>query len=172
MKSELGIKGRRVAFIAGETMLVLVTLFALVITIFTVWLKVGITPILSDSMAPDFYSGDIVISKPVEKRELNRGDVVILPLPDQSDMHYAHRITSITNDEEVVVTTKGDNNPSEDLWRSQITSDTVPVVIASIPKLGLLNQFATIHQIRIVLGFIVMSLALYAMLALIRRSHE
>jgi signal peptidase len=90
--------------------------------------------VISPSMEPSVRVGDVVVLKPVSTANLVEGQMVILPVPDEGGVMYAHRLTSVRQvDGKVVVTTKGDANPAADPWELQIESESVPLVVGQIP---------------------------------------
>lgn len=87
------------------------------LSILIIWFALGVFPVfptlvLTGSMEPYFYPGDIVIIQRVPPEELQVGDVIQFRVEDYD---VIHRIVSI---EEHEITTKGDNNSVKD-------SDTV-----------------------------------------------
>ena len=105
-----------------------------------VMLHIGFAPVLSGSMEPSFAAGDVVLTEAVDRSSLTPGDIVILPLPDGSTQHYVHRIvTAKQSSGGLLVTTRGDNNPTADNWALEITSTTAPKVVGVIPRVGFLQ---------------------------------
>lgn len=95
--------------------------------------------VVSDSMAPKFHRGDMLLVKPVPTRLLRTGDIAMLPLVDGSGGYYTHRIISMSTNgsNQVEVKTKGDANPIPDDWKLTITSSRVPIYVAQLPIAGL-----------------------------------
>lgn len=91
--------------------------------------------VISDSMAPKFHRGDILIVKPEQTRKLSVGEIAVLPLLDGSGGYYIHRIVKVAQAENgaITITTKGDANPIADRWQLDITSQKVPTYLAQIP---------------------------------------
>ena len=104
----------------------------------------GFTPLIvkSDSMAPTFYAGDMIVIKECKPSELTEGDVITFHTIINNE--YAlntHRITEIRANGEVRnYVTKGDNNEVED---THIISDgdIVGRYIGKIPGLGKVMTF-------------------------------
>lgn len=125
-------------------------------------LGIGFTPVLSQSMSPVLTTGEIVITKPMPKNQIEIGDVAILPIPNDSGQRFLHRIIEVQQmNGEVLVRTQGDSNASPDPWTLQIDSQNVPIVIASIPKLGLVSSFFQTPSLRLSLGLAIVLLSLF-----------
>jgi len=90
--------------------------------------------VLSDSMAPSYKRGDVLLVRPIPAHSLQTGDIAVLPLIKEPGNQYAHRIISVEpTGKYVQVETKGDANPVKDPWKLTITSPEVPVVVSQIP---------------------------------------
>jgi len=88
-------------------------IFIYMISIGIVWFSVGLFPvfptvILTGSMEPFMYSGDVAILKNVEVSEIEVGDVIQFWV---NDYYIVHRVIGI---DEGMYQTKGDNNNSAD----------------------------------------------------------
>lgn len=91
--------------------------------------------VLSGSMEPEFYPGDMVITKHKRKTDIKVNDIVTFK--DNDGIIITHRIIKETPEGYI---TKGDNNNVEDadiLTEENIIGE----VKFSIPKLGYLNDF-------------------------------
>ena len=91
--------------------------------------------VLSGSMEPKFYPGDVVITKHKNKTDIKINDIVTYK--DNDGVIITHRIIEETPDGYI---TKGDNNNVEDadiLTKENIIGE----VKFSIPKLGYLSDF-------------------------------
>jgi signal peptidase len=71
--------------------------------------------VLSGSMEPAYYRGDILVLELWEKRPLESGDVVVYKLGDR-DIPIVHRIIDVHDGEKggTFYLTKGDNNTVND----------------------------------------------------------
>lgn len=128
-------------------LLALVTLACVTAAVLVVVLRVGFSPVLSESMQPQFGPGDLVLTRPMDATEVAVGDVIILPIPASDGKatgeRYTHRVMAVTaKDGLPVVTTKGDNNVAVDPWTLRIDSAKVPQVVADVPHLGRLSLLA------------------------------
>lgn len=79
----------------------------------------GIFPmiILTDSMVPEFSSGDLIICKTTDADKVKEGDIICFYDPaGNGTTTVTHRVTKITTDEEgnLAWETKGDANNTED----------------------------------------------------------
>ena len=91
--------------------------------------------VLSGSMEPEFYPGDMVITKHKSKTNIKVNDIVTYR--DNDGVIITHRIIKETTEGYI---TKGDNNNVEDL--DILTEDNIiGEVKFSIPKLGYIMNF-------------------------------
>lgn len=98
--------------------------------------KISLSMVTSRSMEPLMEAGDIVVSKQIQKREIKRGDVLILPLPQNRDLKYMHRVVEVNEElSRTTIRTKGDSNPNPDKWLLEVISPEVSKVI-SVVKSG------------------------------------
>ena len=71
--------------------------------------------IMSNSMNPLYYKGDVVVIEKIDNQQLKKGDIIAFY--DDNKNLIVHRINNIENG---YITTKGDNNSSIDLKRIKI----------------------------------------------------
>jgi signal peptidase len=104
----------------------------------------GYTPlvVLSDSMAPTFNSGDLIIIKACDTSKLVEGDIITFhTIIENAYALNTHRINSITeNNGYRTYTTKGDNNAIADT-RMISDGDIVGKYVTRLPILGRLINF-------------------------------
>lgn len=147
-------------------LLAAVTLACVTAAVLVVVLRIGFSPVLSESMEPHFGPGDLVLTRPLTASEVKVGDVIILPIPGSDGKptgeRYTHRVVAVTTGKDglPVVTTKGDNNPAVDPWTLRIDSAKVPHVVADVPHLGRLSLLARGTGLRLVLLVIVAGFAM------------
>lgn len=99
--------------------------------------RIGFSPVLSPSMTPTFGPGDLVVTRPVAAAHLHVGDIAVLPVPREPGQRYVHRIIKVSwSHGQPLVQTKGDANTAPEPYQLRITSAKVPVVVASVPRLG------------------------------------
>jgi signal peptidase len=72
--------------------------------------------VLSGSMVPTFNPGDLVITKPVDAKDLKRGDIITFQPKSDDPSLITHRVISIgtTLAGKEVIVTKGDANNAQD----------------------------------------------------------
>ncbi len=112
--------------------------------------QISFTRVLSNSMAPSFHRGDVLLVKPYAKTELRQGQVVLLPNVDKDGSQYVHRLISVViAGNQVKVETKGDANRTKDPWELNINSNKVPLVFGQLPTANL--PFVELSRNQIVL---------------------
>lgn len=113
----------------------------ILLTIFTLFVA-GVLPykpvaVMSNSMVPVFSRGDIIIIKKINNQEvkkLQEGQIIEYKVPSGSSIvHRIQKINSINN--QLIFTTKGDNNVSADSEKVQ-TSQIKGIVTMVIPYIG------------------------------------
>jgi signal peptidase len=117
-----------------------------VISILIIWFVVGVFPIfptviLTGSMKPAIYPGDVVILRKVDPSEIKVGDVIQYW---RGDVFIIHRVIKIEATGEFQ--TKGDNNISPD---SNLVApgQVVGKMIGVIPKIGYINLIFRGHNL-------------------------
>ena len=167
--------GKKVLGVITDILLVLILVVAIVITVMTFTSKnsdlgignlFGYTPfsIQSDSMAPTFRSGDLIIAKEVKNvNELQVGDVITYStiLTDDSGRSVrgfnTHRIIAIEYNEDKTIrafATKGDGIDSED--NTMVTPDEVIAkqVNSGIDENGNIKEGLKISNFGLALNFL------------------
>jgi signal peptidase I len=92
--------------------------------------------IVSDSMAPQYKTGDAVVIKDMETEEIKAGEVIIFKDPRDTDSYIIHRVVAVEDTGYArFFTTKGDNNPKNDGWKIP-SGDVVGGVAMKIPGFG------------------------------------
>ena len=104
--------------------------------------------VLTDSMVPEFSSGDMVFVKVSDAKGIKTGDVITFNPSSGSDAYLTHRVTEkITNYQGTGVTcfrTKGDANNADDSFL--IDEDRViEKVQFHVPKLGVIVRFVQLR---------------------------
>lgn len=71
--------------------------------------------ILSDSMRPSMTTGDMIVVRPVDPRQIEAGDVILFHTPTDPSTTIAHRVVEIVDSGSgPAFVTKGDANKVED----------------------------------------------------------
>ncbi|MGA2512744.1 MAG: signal peptidase I [Candidatus Limnocylindrales bacterium] len=96
--------------------------------------------VLSNSMRPTFSAGDVVVTQAVAVSSLRVGDVISFYPPDRTEP-VIHRITSLKDSGAgVVITTRGDANPVDDLWLATLQGTTAYRLVGVVPFIGWLTD--------------------------------
>ena len=104
------------------------------VSVFT--LHLGIRPVLTGSMRPDYGPGAVLLTRQIPTSSLRPG-MIVLFVPPGEHAEYAHRITSVSGTADApVITTKGDANKAADPWHARITASRVNEVVGSVPGIG------------------------------------
>lgn len=100
--------------------------------------------VLTDSMIPEFASGDMVFVKVMGADGIEKGDIITFNPSSNSDAYLTHRVVDkIVNYEGSGVTcfrTKGDNNNTEDSFLVD-EERVIGIVKFHVPKLGIIIRF-------------------------------
>lgn len=111
--------------------------------------------VLTDSMvSPDntvkkggFRSGDVVINKEIEGKDIKKGDVITyrpsLNPKNKSNTYLTHRVVKVQdgwdNEKGIFITTRGDANNTDDMPVSE--KAVVGKIVGRIPKVGSVLKF-------------------------------
>jgi signal peptidase len=95
------------------------------------------------SMSPQIKSGDAVMIKQIESRDVKVGQVIIFRDPEDPERLVIHRVVAVKDTGYArLFSTKGDNNPERDPWRVS-TGAVVGGVAVNFPWLGSFLDFTT-----------------------------
>ena len=104
--------------------------------------------VLTDSMKPEFSSGDMVFVKVTGAGSINEGDIITFNVSSDSDAYLTHRVTQKIEDYQgtgvTCFRTKGDANNSEDSFLID-ESRVIGKVKFHVPKLGLIIRFVQLR---------------------------
>ena len=104
--------------------------------------------VLTDSMVPEFSSGDMVFVKVSDAKSIDKGDVITFNPSSGSDAYLTHRVTEkLTNYQGTGVTcfrTKGDANKDDDSFLID-ESRVIGKVQFHVPKLGVIVRFVQLR---------------------------
>lgn len=132
---------------AGKIALTLLAVIALAVTaVVTVPGIVGADGsyvVLSDSMAPAFSTGDVVIVRSVPAEQISVGDVITYHSPAAESVdRISHRVVSVDrSSEETTFRTRGDMNDQRDEY-AVAESNLIGRVWVAIPVVGYALRFA------------------------------
>lgn len=119
---------------AKALLLIAIGLTGIALSSFAIENQVRIFHVASDSMAPNFYKGDILFTRAVAAQSLSVGDIPILNSPREPGLLYSHRIVEKSvKDGKIQLKTQGDANPIEDDWIYELTSQKIPIYLVRIP---------------------------------------
>ena len=96
--------------------------------------QTGYVVVSGHSMEPTYYTGDLVVTRTTTSVRV--GQVVVYDVPKGglgSGMAVVHRVVGGTLSRGL--TTKGDNNPSSDIWHP-VARDVRGVVVVHLPSAG------------------------------------
>ncbi len=115
---------------------VVAVLLSAALAVAVVTFHIGVRPVLTGSMRPDYGPGALIFTRQVPTPSLKPGMIVLIIPPGES-VPYAHRIATVSGTPTApVITTKGDANKEVDPWHARITAPSVSVVIGSVPGVG------------------------------------
>ena len=104
--------------------------------------------VLTDSMKPEFVTGDMVIVKLKNAADIQQGDIITFNPSSDSEAYLTHRVTEkLENYEGTGVTcfkTKGDANNTEDSFLID-ESRVIGTVAVAVPKLGTVVRFVQLR---------------------------
>src|SRR5664280_3239861 len=96
--------------------------------------------VISGSMHPTVSAGDVVVIQAVPITTLRVGDVISFSPPNSTEP-VIHRITSLkATADGVVITTRGDANPVDDLWHATLQGTTAYRLVGVVPFVGWLTE--------------------------------
>ena len=98
---------------------------------------IGFSPILTGSMRPYAYPGDLFISKTTKASNLKVGDIILVT-SQSTGVFYSHRIVSLTKENgSLRIITKGDANAAPEATPFLVgTNELVPRSIARVKWIG------------------------------------
>ena len=98
---------------------------------------IGFSPILTGSMRPYAYPGDLFISKTTKASNLKVGDIILVT-SQSTGVFYSHRIVSLTKENgSIRIITKGDANAAPEATPFLVgTNELVPRSIARVKWIG------------------------------------
>lgn len=133
-------------------------------------LGIAFSPVLSNSMAPGFRAGDLLITKEGPASSLKVGEVVVIRNGTDYQL-FSHRIVAVGKSAgEMAITTKGDANPTIDAGIAKVNPlASIPHKIADVPFLGRPIVYFSQHKITIMGGFLFLLGAFLLILRLVAK---
>lgn len=117
----------------SNSLIFIATLGLFTLTAITLVYDLSFAMVTSRSMEPSIQAGDIVVTRQITKKEISDGDVLVLPLPQNRELKFMHRVIEVNDELGMTrIRTKGDANPRPDRWQIEIISPDVPKVISVI----------------------------------------
>lgn len=98
----------------------------------------GLVNIKTESMVPKYNVGDILLIKKIRCEDIKAGDVISFYSSDPAiyGMPNTHRVVALTKEgNKVLFTTKGDNNPAEDIYKVEYSA-VIGKAEKKIPSVG------------------------------------
>lgn len=132
---------------AGKIALTLLAVFALALTAVVAVPGIvgadGSYVVLSDSMAPAFSTGDVVIVRSVPAEQISVGDVITYHSPAAGSAdRISHRVVGVDRgSEETTFRTRGDMNDQRDAY-PVAESNVIGRVWVAVPVVGYALRFA------------------------------
>jgi signal peptidase I len=117
-----------------DIFLIAITVLSITGAITAVNLQSSFITVVSASMEPTISPGDTLLIRYVNRYEIEKNDIVVLPVPTNKSLRYSHRVLEVARElNSVVLQTKGDANPNPDKWLIRVNSEKTPRVVAIIP---------------------------------------
>jgi len=100
-----------------------------------------LSPVKGNSMYPHIKDGDAVLVTPKADKDVQVGEVVVFPDPEELEQSVVHRVVALEEEKGAVyAVTKGDNNPEEDPFAVPLSHITGEVRVV-IPKGGIFIDY-------------------------------
>ena len=130
-----------------------VTLAVLLLGIGTAFV-VGLRPLVirSDSMAPAFRSGDVLVVRTVAAGAVAVGDVVTFADSSRGGALVSHRVVAVEQrGGERAFVTRGDQNSGVEHWVADVDG-TVGIAVLTLPKVGFVVGWLVMPQVRLLIA--------------------
>ncbi|MBN2074493.1 MAG: signal peptidase I [Dehalococcoidales bacterium] len=144
------------------------SLLSIVITVFVYvapHLGWSVNSVVSGSMEPALGKGSLIVTRPVDPKELEAGDIILFSSPISSKTMITHRIIDVDYNSLLSLRTQGDANLNPDPYRVP-GQNVIGKVVLHVPSIGYFTEF-----VKKPAGFITLSVvpsviifALYAMI--------
>lgn len=130
-------KGIKITLKVINTIIVTITLLAVLIFVGTKLLGIKMFTVLSGSMEPEYPTGSLIFVQEAETDELKEGDVITFLLSETTTA--THRIIEVIDDGDGTLSfrTKGDANEIEDA-KPVHEENVIGTPVFTVPDLGIL----------------------------------
>jgi len=96
--------------------------------------------VVSRSMEPTIHVNDLIVIRGVKISDVKIGDIIVFKSPINPDMYIVHRVVNIVNKNgQLLLKTKGDNNPLPDPWLIG-EENLIGEVVLIIPYIGVMAR--------------------------------
>ena len=165
-------RSRLLVRIIRDVLLLLAVVATVGVAVLVAVVHIHFLRVESPSMEPSIRLGDLVVLRDQPASQVQVGQVVVLPVPDEGGVMYAHRLVGVREvDGKIIVNTKGDANPAPDPWELRIESTSVPLVVGQIPTPGVLVGVGGERTTEFLVALLLVLLAAPMMMAIIRRTR-
>lgn len=165
-------RSRLLGRIIRDVLLMLAVVATVAVAVLVAVVHIQFMRVVSPSMEPAIGVGDVVLLRDQPAAQVQVGQVVVLPVPDEGGVMYVHRLISVRDVEgKKVVTTKGDANPAPDPWELQIDSASVPLVVGQIPLPGALVSVGGVGMTQFLVALLLALLAAPMAMTIMRRTR-
>jgi len=134
---------RRAASSVTRVVAITLIIMGLALNVFLIYQRLFLTVhmVQGSSMAPTINSGEAVVLKDVDTKDIVVGQVIVFRDWDAKDQFVVHRVVQIEDDGYTrLFTTKGDNNPGVDPVKTP-SGGVVGAVLVHMPVVGPFLQY-------------------------------
>ena len=134
---------RRVASSVARVVAITLIIMGLALNVFLIYQRLFLTihMVRGSSMAPTINSGEAVLLKDVDTKDIVVGEVIVFRDWEAKGQFVVHRVVQIEDDGYTkLFTTKGDNNPAVDPVKTP-SGGVVGAVLVHMPVVGSLLQY-------------------------------
>jgi signal peptidase len=119
------------------------SLLFIVITVFVYvapHLGWSVNAVVSGSMEPALGKGSVIVTRPVDPKELEAGDIILFSSPITSKTMITHRIIDVEFNSILSLHTQGDANINPDPYRVP-GQNVIGKVVLHVPSIGYFTEF-------------------------------
>jgi signal peptidase len=100
----------------------------------------SVNAVVSGSMEPALEEGSVIVTKPVDPKEIEVGDIILFASPITRQMMITHRVIGIEYNSLTSLHTQGDANLNPDPYRVP-GENVIGKVVLHIPSIGYFTEF-------------------------------